>query len=231
MKRFLVALLFACTPIAMQAQVTYSFADFAQSNSGISARLLFRNSSSDADAIARGIQVVSFTLSQRVLDFCANSAVVQNCDLRGQRIGFVGPVQYSAFGRGGGQFVPQLGLYDVVGCSDQCQFRQFGDVLNGTSLLGCALPQPPVSLFFGYAGRTCSDEGFTGLFEIDVRIAFNYLGTGPAPVFDESDFGTKFNVRDFGPALTTVPEPSTWAMTLIGLGVVGLAIRRKRTRR
>lgn len=71
-----------------------------------------------------------------------------------------------------------------------------------------------------YAALTSGITGQGGLYQIN-------LGTGAATVL--GGFGTASPLLS-GLAVTPVPEPSTYAMLLAGLGLVGFAVRRRTLR-
>ena len=98
-------------------------------------------------------------------------------------------------------------------------------------------PNPPGSSSTGYATITSSKGGlfdFTSLPDDTFAslsgpqwngikwLEFSYFGNAGAPVFLLDDL--TFRVAGF---VAPVPEPETYAMVLLGLGVVGLAARRR----
>jgi hypothetical protein len=131
---------------------------------------------------------------------------------------------------------------------------------SGVSTLGaftvsashCVLPTPPVTRY-GEGEFTWSFESgdtltgtYTGIFTIvpggartvqdylilggtgrfrDVRGTFQHEGT---VVFGEG--GVTRGQASFAGAITAVPEPATWAMMMLGFGMVGGMARRRPTR-
>jgi hypothetical protein len=115
----------------------------------------------------------------------------------------------------------------------------------------CVLPTPPVTnygdgeftWFFGSGDELHGT--YTGVFTIlpggTAQTVQNYLVTGGAGRFNGASgaFQHQGTVA-FGPggvttgeatfegSITTVPEPSTWGMMLLGFGAMGAAVRQKR---
>ena len=85
----------------------------------------------------------------------------------------------------------------------------FSAIINGTSYLLQSDYSSGVPFFFGYTGSAFSSVSFTG------------TQVGDGVDFDDLAFGaSSINAA--------VPEPSTWAMMLIGFGAVGFSMRRRR---
>lgn len=82
-------------------------------------------------------------------------------------------------------------------------------------------------LFFTESGEAGSDAGSNGG-ALDFSDGTNFLS------FEPSSFGGNFLYEETGSAgrylalSSAVPEPSTWAMMIIGFGMVGLARRGRR---
>lgn len=82
-------------------------------------------------------------------------------------------------------------------------------------------------LFFTESGGTGSNGGSNGG-ALDLSDGTNFLS------FEPSSFGGNFLYQETGSAgrylalSSAVPEPSTWAMVIVGFGMVGLAWRRRR---
>ena len=57
-------------------------------------------------------------------------------------------------------------------------------------------------------------------------LSLDYPGAGSADFFSITPNGGY--VFDEGTFTLSVPEPATWAMTILGLGLIGLAARRRR---
>ncbi len=85
----------------------------------------------------------------------------------------------------------------------------FSVIINGTSYLLQDDYTSGAAFFFGYTGAPITSISFTGT-------AF-----GDGVDFDDAAYGS---LR----VAAAVPEPSTWAMMLLGFGAIGFSIRRRR---
>ncbi len=87
------------------------------------------------------------------------------------------------------------------------------------------------SVFIGSQSITGSSTEQLLTFEQDnvSRVAFTFEGTdGTNPYGDGRDVAW-YSVADITYFLTGVPEPATWAMMIAGFGLVGTAMRRRRS--
>ncbi len=109
-----------------------------------------------------------------------------------------------------------------------------GPVAGAGSLM--ANPAPPAASYSPSGFFTYDDQLLVGqnplitnaglLFDIggaEINIFSNGPGPGTYQFYDNNGF------NDFGNfALTQVPEPATWGLMLVGCGLAGTAIRRRR---
>lgn len=86
----------------------------------------------------------------------------------------------------------------------QCFVTGSGSAVH-TEALGRFTDRPPAPLFLSGSGMSCS--GLAGSISGQGTITFNYT-----------------------PASAPVPEPASWAMTIAGLGFVGVALRQRKHR-
>jgi hypothetical protein len=99
------------------------------------------------------------------------------------------------------------------------------DALNGTGNILATL-----NLTAQFTGNNCTGDptgGFCNWTPIGVTFAgtahsINFGGTANQTTYDNITFGSAI------PGGAPVPEPSTWAMMLLGFGAVGAAMRRRR---
>lgn len=101
-------------------------------------------------------------------------------------------------------------------------------VLDGWGLLGCGVPQFDWRIVNGlnHAGNTCALAGFTGWVTMNFAVTFydptpNYMGSE----LTANVYG--FYVDRAAVAVNVVPEPATWAMMALGLGIMAVARRRR----
>jgi choice-of-anchor C domain-containing protein len=125
--------------------------------------------------------------------------------------------------------------FDVVtGQTYQVTFDIAGNPAGGPTLktLTTSTNETIVLPSFNTTGKTLANMGWT-------PVSFNFTATGPTETLTflsttTTDSGVNGLPTAFGPALdnvsvTAVPEPSTWAMMILGFLGVGLAsYRRKR---
>jgi hypothetical protein len=80
----------------------------------------------------------------------------------------------------------------------------------------------------GLAADTGGDGSaiFIGLKSLSADIASVQFNISPQAIYDGT--GTNFAINKLEFATSAVPEPTTWAMMLLGLGCVGIATRRRR---
>lgn len=94
-------------------------------------------------------------------------------------------------------------------------------IADGAGLLGCGAP----AFNFGavpdnYAGSTCASAGFTGWQRLNIRLTFDAATPDYNGAFLNAGAHGFFRDR---PAIAIVtPEPSTWVMMLLGLGMLGV---------
>ncbi|MGV3710638.1 MAG: PEPxxWA-CTERM sorting domain-containing protein [Gemmatimonas sp.] len=100
---------------------------------------------------------------------------------------------------------------------------------GGFGLMGCSAPVT-FSEWPHYSGSTCAAAGFTGWKQITIAVTLPEVD----PTFDGSMMQAKLWGKwedratfDVAQAVLVTPEPSTWALLLIGLTVVGFAARRR----
>jgi PEP-CTERM motif len=110
---------------------------------------------------------------------------------------------YTAFSRAG-----SVGVYDG---------------LNGTGALlaTLALPTTTSGPCVGYNAQFCSFKP-VGVSFSGIAKSVSFAGVANQIVFDDITFGS------VTPGPGAVPEPATWAMMLVGFGVVGGSIRLRR---
>jgi hypothetical protein len=212
------------------AQVQYKVTNFTLTTSGFAGSLEFRNINNYGDADIYSVdRVFGVGVTQRVKDFCTSNA--DFCEFYGPSsqadIGLVGNNNLVV---GGIPWIKDARYYGNGGFAAPYKFSYHWDAMSGTGLWGCQLPQ--FTGIVSYAGRTCDADGFTGSLSVDFTFTYNAYTTGATIALTEDDVVADFtNVLWPGPnAYNVVPEPATYAMTALGLGVLALA-RRKRAKR
>ncbi len=99
------------------------------------------------------------------------------------------------------------------------------DGLNGTgNLLATLNLSPNAGSCPGYAAAFCPFSP-TGILFDGIARSVSFGGVANQIVFDDITFGSDVP----GPGPGGVPEPATWAMMILGFGLVGFAARRRRT--
>lgn len=96
-------------------------------------------------------------------------------------------------------------------------------------------PSGPTTTFdraAGGVGTVRANFGVNGLFDSENSTTYilrtnatNYALTGFATVNNS----TSFNVMSYMPTVAAVPEPASWAMMIVGFGLAGAALRRRKT--
>lgn len=108
------------------------------------------------------------------------------------------------------------------------EFNSVGDMITGPMTAG----QPLDFTFFGQMGSFAENGGDSanhGSFVVLGQNVQTQLGTF-AYVLGYNDSALHDDWDDFVVGITPVPEPSTYALLLAGLGVVGFVARRRRSR-
>jgi len=96
------------------------------------------------------------------------------------------------------------------------------DGLNGTgNLLGTLNLTPNAGSCPGYSAAFCPFSP-TGILFDGVARSVSFGGVANQIVFDDITFGSDV------PGPGVIPEPATWAMMIMGFGLVGFASRRRR---
>jgi len=99
------------------------------------------------------------------------------------------------------------------------------DGLNGTGNLLATLDlSPNAGSCPGYSAGFCPFSP-TGVLFDGVARSVSFGGVANQIVFDDITFGSDIP----GPGVPGIPEPATWAMMILGFGLVGFAARRRRT--
>lgn len=119
-----------------------------------------------------------------------------------------------------------LGNFDIYYNYDQIQWET-GAASGGSNGLG------GTSAAVGFNAGTGNAAGT--FFQLDGSLVpGSFLDTGTAPLITTSNNGVAgqlvFQVRNGGvvvPPVDGVPEPATWALMIIGFGLVGVASRRR----
>ena len=97
------------------------------------------------------------------------------------------------------------------------------DGLNGTgNLLATLNLSPNAGSCPGYNAQFCPFSPVGVLFSGTAR-SISFGGVANQIVFDDVTFGSD------RPGMPAIPEPSTWALMIGGFGLVGAAMRRRRT--
>jgi hypothetical protein len=100
------------------------------------------------------------------------------------------------------------GFFDAVGSTGITAFARDGTLLGTVSNTGLGIE---------FLGLVSTDVGIAGVF-------LDLVGTEPAGfAIDNLRFGLRGDV-----VIPTIPEPSTWAMMLLGFGAVGGFLRNRR---
>jgi hypothetical protein len=98
---------------------------------------------------------------------------------------------------------------------------------NGYGLLGCVVPYL-TAITKSYAGATCAGAGYDGWqvlsFAFDFRDAGDAQKVSPSSLTLDPGF-----LAISGPSYTLLPEPSAWAMMVVGLAALSIVARRRRT--
>ena len=98
------------------------------------------------------------------------------------------------------------------------------DGLNGTgAVLATLLLDPNAGSCPGYSAGFCPFSPIGVTFS-GTALSIGFGGVANQIVFDDVTFGSEIP----GGGDNAVPEPATWAMMLMGFGVVGSAMRRRR---
>lgn len=119
-----------------------------------------------------------------------------------------------------------LGNFDIYYNYDQIQWET-GSASGGEDGLG------GISAAVGFNAGNGNAAGT--FFELDgSRVPGTFLDNGTAPLINTTNNGNPgqllFQVRNGGvivPPVDGVPEPATWAMLIVGFGLVGVASRRR----
>jgi PEP-CTERM motif len=104
---------------------------------------------------------------------------------------------------------------DVSGSAVKNNFGTYGETTYFSSMTYYSYTSP-------YSGGGFSNEltGGTGL-----QI---YTGSMLSPIFTPGVYNLAYgSVLTVSPAAPAVPEPATWAMMLVGMGAIGVAVRRR----
>ena len=137
------------------------------------------------------------------------------------------PGVLSSYGSGSGSFagvfcsgVPSCGsIQDITSLVVGAQSIPLFFVLTGGN------NGNPIT--FDLTAITAIDRSQSGFLNVTASGIFNWTGYDPTPgVFQFSAQGT--NVTSFSLSAQAVPEPSTWALMLLGFGAIGVAMRRRR---
>jgi hypothetical protein len=123
----------------------------------------------------------------------------------------------------------QTGLSTISASGTNSYFFEFtGNVTQATSFLGNLNISGPVTIsseIVGVSGTTLTESAVDDLggTTFNVTPGFVYLlrVTGPA--------GAGF-VANVSSVVSAAPEPSTWALMMLGVGAIGLMMRRNRLR-
>lgn len=96
--------------------------------------------------------------------------------------------------------------------------------------LGCGTNVPQCLAFIPYANG--SDGFLSGSLAINAKGPFNRDGVGTSTLYataDTTNISTVVYAKFTASSVTgAVPEPSTWALMLLGFGAVGSSLRRRR---
>ena len=103
-----------------------------------------------------------------------------------------------------------------------------GSITTNTSFLGSSTDLDLVSVFFNGVQLTGSGVGLNEvLFANSVPIFANALNTITINGFSRGN-GSYGARGSFVPLGAAIPEPATWAMLILGFGVIGYSVRRRR---
>lgn len=103
-----------------------------------------------------------------------------------------------------------------------------GSITTNTSFLGSSTDLDLVSVFFNGVQLTGSGVGLNEvLFANSVPIFANALNTITINGFSRGN-GSYGARGSFVPLGAAIPEPATWAMLILGFGVIGYSARRRR---
>lgn len=200
------------------AQAAYSIINFTPTSIGFTSTLLFQNTNLYSDSRRIGISHVIVRSSSRIVSSCLVNRHVCTLGSGGQMSYAYGELQTNTFTRDNTIFAGNNWFVEDS-CASNCWSRMW--FTTASSMLGCPL------LLTGYvneyAGRTCGSEGYIGSMAINLR--FENRGILPGFNYDVSDLSVEFITRDLGEnkiIYTTNPEPSTWILLLMGVGVIYL---------
>lgn len=103
-----------------------------------------------------------------------------------------------------------------------------GSITTNTSVLGSTTDLDLTSVFFNGVRLTGIGVGLNeALFANSVPIFANAVNTITINGFSRGN-GSYGARGSFMPISAAIPEPATWAMLILGFGVVGQAVRRRR---
>ena len=159
-----------------------------------------------------------------------NFSVINGGDVVGTRAGVQLTGTYDTFDQGGGQASINLQAGDEVGFKSACHLYQEPCGSGGFTALGRLDYADPLT-FTGYVylfaeaigGGFGATNGSARAF-LDPVISLN---TGAGFAGDPNDY-TIYVSPGVGNGGGAVPEPSEWALLMMGLGAVGMATRQRR---